>query len=102
MSTPTIEDITETIFAAKSNAIDLAESCGMHLDSYDDKYFLKLKNVKEALQHGIENDGEVGDEIDFAEIHIVVRLASSILNWYKIEFSGNSKTVWDSNWIVDQ
>ena len=67
LSTPTIEDITVTIFAAKSSAIDLAESCGMHFDSYDDNYLLKLKNVKEALQHGIENDGEVGDEIDFAE-----------------------------------
>ena len=67
-STPTIEDITETIFAAKSSAIELAESCNMHFDSYDDKHFLKLKSVKEALQHGIENDGEVADEIDFLKV----------------------------------
>ena len=67
LSTPTIKDITETIFAEKSSAIELAESCGMHFDSYDDRYFLKLKSVKVALQHGIENDGEVDDEIDFAE-----------------------------------
>ena len=37
LSTPTLEDITDTIFAAKSSAIELAKSCGMHLDSCDDK-----------------------------------------------------------------
>ena len=67
LSTPTIEDITETIFAAKSNAIELAESCNIRFDSYDDKCFLKYKSVKEALQRGIENDGEVDDEMDFSE-----------------------------------
>ena len=66
-STPRIEDITETIFAAKSSAIELAESCDIHFDSNEDKYFLKLKSVEEALEHGIENDGETNDEIDFPE-----------------------------------
>lgn len=67
LSTPTIEDITETVFAAKSSAIELAESCNMHIDSYDDKCILKLKSVREALQHGIENDSEVNNEMDFAQ-----------------------------------
>ena len=53
-STPRIEDITETIFAAKSSAIELAESCDIHFNSNEDKYFLRLKSVEEALQHGIE------------------------------------------------
>ena len=67
LSTPRIEDITETIFAAKSSAIELAESCDIHFDSNEDKYFLKLKSVEEALQNGIENDGETNDKIDFPE-----------------------------------
>lgn len=67
LPTPTIEDITETVFAAKSSTIELAESCNMHVDSYDEKCFLKLKNVREALQHGIENDSEVNNEMDFAQ-----------------------------------
>ena len=65
-STQTVEDITEIIIAAKSSAIELAESCGMQFDSCGDNYFLKLKSFKEALQHRIENDSEVDDESDFA------------------------------------
>ncbi len=37
----------------------------MNIDSYDDKYLLQMKSVKEALQHGTANDGEDDNQIHF-------------------------------------
>ena len=56
-----MEEITETIHDAKANAVDLAKSCNINLDSFDDKEL--LISVQEAVDHAVANDGESDENV---------------------------------------
>ena len=61
LSIPALEEITETIHDAKANAVDLAKSCNINLDSFDDKEL--LISVQEAVDHAVANDGESDENV---------------------------------------
>ena len=51
-----LEEITVTINDAKTKAIDLAKSCNIELDSFEDKEL--LISMQEAVDHAVGNDRE--------------------------------------------
>ena len=51
-----IDDIEREIKMAKEQAIDIASSCGMCLESYEDTYL--LENLIQLLHNAIDDDGE--------------------------------------------
>ena len=64
LTIPALEEITETIHDAKANAVDLAKSCNINLDSFDDKEL--LISVQEAVDDG-ESDENVPEDTVTAE-----------------------------------
>ena len=59
LSVPTIEEITQEVLKAKSDAIEICKSCAINLKSYADRDL--VLNVGEIVQDAIANDYEEED-----------------------------------------
>ena len=56
---PNVDLITDEIIKAKGDAIEVCKSCGMVLNSYEDKDL--VQNVEKVVEEAIQHDHEAAE-----------------------------------------